>query len=382
MTVLANPGRISSRRKRRTGPVRVCFLIDRLSRAGTETQLLALVRSLDRSRVLPHLCLLDGRDELSRSLEPADCPTLRLELTSLVGLRTLQAIKSVRGFWRKHRIDVLQTYFLDSTYFGVPLGRLSGVRRIVRVRNNLGYWLTGRHRTLGRWVGRLADATLTNSDDGKRAITEAESLSSQKVVVLENGVDLDRFPVTRAPDTGGDIVHVGAVANLRPVKNIDGLVRVAARLRSAMPQLVFEVAGDGEQCAELESLIREHRLERSFRLAGSVADVPRFLARLDVAVLCSHSEGMSNALLEYMASGRAIVATDVGANGQLVRHGIDGLIVPARDEEALAQAITAMLRDADAARAMGASARQRVESQYSREAMVRRFEDFYEQLVA
>jgi len=362
------------------GAVRVCFLIDRLSRAGTETQLLALIRSLDRRRVLPHLVLLDGEDDLSRSLEPNDCPILRLGLSSFLRGAPLSAARSLRRFWRFHRIDILQTYFLDSTYFGVPFARLCGIRSVVRVRNNLGYWLTGRHRSLGRWMGRLADVTLTNSVDGKQALVESERLHPEKIVVLENGVDLERFPPLPPPDTRRAIVRVGVVANLRPVKNIDGLIRAASRLSSRYPTLHFSVAGNGEHRPELERLIHVHDLTERFTLPGSTDDVTGFLAQQDIAVLPSHSEGMSNALLEFMAAGRAIVATDVGANAQLIEHGVSGRIVPARHDDALAEALSWYMEHPAEAIKYGQAARKRVEAAYSRSAMVNRFENFYEQL--
>ncbi|MFL5341016.1 MAG: glycosyltransferase, partial [Gemmataceae bacterium] len=131
-------------------PVRVCFLIDRLSRAGTETQLLALIREFDRRRVQPFLVLLDGEDEASQALEPADCPVLRLGVQSFASGRAVAAASRFVGFLKRHRIDVLQAYFLDSIYFGVPLAKLAGVQHVLRVRNNLGYWLTAKHRLLNR----------------------------------------------------------------------------------------------------------------------------------------------------------------------------------------------------------------------------------------
>jgi L-malate glycosyltransferase len=371
----------TQRLPRRDGPVRACFLIDRLSRAGTETQLLALIRSLDRARVQPHLVLLDGTDDDSRALEPGDCPTIRLGLRSLLRPAAVAAMLHLRQFWRRQRIDVLQTYFLDSTYVGVPLARICGMKKVVRVRNNLGYWLTGRHRRLGRWMGRLADFTLTNSAGGKQSIVEVEGLSPDKIEVLENGVDLERFAEMSPPDTGRGVVRIGMVANLRPVKNVDGLVRAAAALVSTGRTLHFEVAGDGEERPRLEGLIAERGLRGSFHLLGPIADVPAFLARQDIAVLCSHSEGMSNALLEYMAAGRAIVATDVGANGRLIQDQVHGLLVPARDDDALATAIARLLEHPQRAELLGVKARERVGAEHSRTAMVRRFEDFYERLV-
>src|SRR5690349_18442541 len=157
-------------------PVRVCFMIDRLTRAGTETQLLALIRELDRAKVRPSLVLLDGEDDLSRALEPADCPVIRLGVRKLLGAGAARAAGRLRAFWKEHRPDVLQVYFLDSAYFGVPLARLCGVHRVLRVRNNLGYWVTRKHRLLGRLIRPLVDATLTNTDAGRAALVKGEGL--------------------------------------------------------------------------------------------------------------------------------------------------------------------------------------------------------------
>ena len=363
-------------------PVRVCFMIDRLSRAGTETQLLALVRELDRSKVSPTLVLLDGEDDLSRALEPTDCPVLRLGVRKLLSTRAVSAARRLLAFWREHRPDVLQTYFMDAAYFGAPLARLCGIKKVLRVRNNLGYSLTRRHLMLGRLVRPFVNATLTNTDAGKDVLVARDGVRANRVVVLENGVDTVRFKRFMLPDTSKKVVRVGCVANLRPIKNIDGLMRAAKLALARFPQLVFEVAGDGEQRDELERLHAELGLGNRFVLRGSVSDVANFLRGVDVAVLPSHSEGMSNALLEYMAAGRAVIATDVGANAKLLDGGKCGLLVPPNDETALVEAIGALLANPLRAAGYGAAARRRVDAEFSRDAMRKRFEHFYTELVS
>ncbi len=360
-----------------TDPVRVCFMIDRLTRAGTESQLIALIRSLDRRRVQPSLVLLDGMDDLSQALEPGDCPTIRLGVRKLLSFTACRAGSQLRSFWREHRPDILQTYFLDSAYFGAPLARLFGVRKVLHVRNNLGYWRTLKHRLLGRAVRPFVDAMLTNTEAGKHALQQQEGLTEQRVQVLENGVDTSRFNRFLLPDTSKPRVRVGCVANLRPVKNIDGFMRAAKAALERFPKLVFEVAGDGEQRAELQRLHAELGLGDKFLFRGSVTDVAKFLRTVDVAVLPSHSEGMSNALLEYMSAGRAVVATNVGANAKLVEHDRSGLIVPPGDHLALVEAIGRYLGNPLRAAAYGAAARKRVEADFSRDAMRRRFEQYY-----
>ena len=366
----------------RCGPVRVCFLIDQLSRAGTETQLLAQIREFDRNRVEPFLVLLNGEGEPSRSLEPADCSVLRLGVQALCSAKAVRAAAVFARYLRRQRIDVVQAYFLDSIYFGVPVAKLAGVPRVLRVRNNLGYWLTRKHRVLGRLYGTLTDLTLTNSEQGREALIASDRLAPQRVIVMENGVDVERFAGFPPPDTARVPVRIGAVANLRPVKGLDVLVCAAAELVKAHPHVEFEIAGAGEQRAELESLIEKRQLGEQFRLRGAISDVPAFLASLDITVLCSRSEGMSNALLEYMAAGRAIVATRVGANERLIRDGKDGLLVPAESSNALAEALVRLLTEPMLSIRLGASARSRAVEEFGRQVVTQRLEAFYHGLRA
>jgi glycosyltransferase involved in cell wall biosynthesis len=382
-TLVTHPAAQLLPRKREPGPVRVCFLIDELAPAGTETQLLALLRHIDRGRVEPTLCLLRGDSPTSRALEPDDCAVRRLGVGSLRHPGTLALVRRFARFLRRRSIDVVQAYFPDSCYFGLVAAWLAGVPHRVRTRNNLGHWLTPLHRALGRLLNRFATLTVTNCQAARDALLASERPAPESVVVLENGVDLDRFDrIPLLTSGGGEALRVGTVANLRPVKGLDLLVEAAARLASTHPRAVFEVAGEGEQRPALEIQINKSGLDGRFALRGCVADVAGFLAGLRVAVLCSHSEGMSNALLEYMAAGRAVVATAVGAAPHLIEDGVHGLLVPSGDAGALARAIDRLLREPHLAARLGQAARARALERYGRAAMVRRFEDFYVGLVA
>jgi glycosyltransferase involved in cell wall biosynthesis len=357
----------------------VCFVIDELAPAGTESQLLALIRHLDRRRVWPYLCLLRGDKPMSQALEPDDCPILRLRVGSLSHPRTLLRMGRFLRFLRRERIDVVQTYFPDSSYFGIPAAWLARVPHRIRTRNNIGHWLTPLHRRLGRVLNLFTTQTIANCEAARQALLEAEQPRPETVLVLENGVDLERFhdlpPLTDRPATDGS--RVGVVANLRPVKGLDVFVQAAALIHNRHPRAVFTVAGEGELRETLAQQATAAGLEKHFSLPGGVTDVSGFLGSLDVAVLCSHAEGMSNALLEYMAAGRAIVATRVGAASELIEDGVHGLLVPPGDSQKLAEAIGCLMEDRPLAQRVGAAARRRARERYSREAMVRRFEEFY-----
>jgi glycosyltransferase involved in cell wall biosynthesis len=147
------------------------------------------------------------------------------------------------------------------------------------------------------------------------------------------------------------------------------------------PQVTFHIAGEGPLRRTLQELIAELKLTDRIFLPGTVQDVPAFLRELDIAVLCSRSEGMSNAILEYMAAGKAIIATAVGGNVQLLEHERSGLLVPPGDPQRLAEAMRRLLNDRGLSLRLAQAARKRVEERYSRQAMVRRFETFYHDLL-
>lgn len=326
------------------GPIRVCFVIDRLSRAGTETQLLQLIQRLDRTRVEPRLCLLDGRDEVSESLLPKDCPTLRLGVRRLASLHALRQGVEFQRFLKRERIDIVQTYFTDSTRFAAPIAKTAGVGAVFGSRRNVGHAITRFDGMLARLYNHwFIDQIVANCDAARRAVIEQEGARPAQVQVVPNVLDLDRFS-DLAPwraKSAGSLHKVGMVGNLRPVKGADLFIRAVRTVLRQFPGTTFEIAGGGNP-QPYQLLIDEQGLSGNVRLLGEVVDVPGFLGTLDIAVLPSRAEGQSNALLEYMAAGRPIVATNVGGNAELVFSGRNGLLVMP-DESELAAAIVRLL---------------------------------------
>ena len=392
-------------------PIRVCYLIDDLRVGGTETKLLRLIDKLDRSKVEPYFCLLRGENETSRSMEPKSCPVERLGVGSLHHPATLVKLLRFAKTLRKWQIDILQVQFPDSTYFGVLAGAIARVPRIVRTRFNLFCWTTPFERTIGRRIDGLynllfVDAMLADCRANADAALATERPAPRAIAVIENGFDPAQFAPPRGtgfqpvnqrrpgfqpvancqtgwetcPTTNG-YARVGAVANLRPLKRIDVLVEAAAILAQDRPHVSFEVAGDGPARPELERRIGELGLRDKFHLPGVVRDIPGFLAPLDIAVLCSESEGGSNALAEYMMAGRAIVATAVPGNVEMIDDGVHGLLVPPNDPPSLARAIRRLLCNPQLAARLGGAARRRAMEKFGLDTMIERYHRFYANLL-
>lgn len=365
-------------------PIRVCYMIDRLANAGTELQLLSLIRHFDRQIVEPHLVLLDGLDPVSRALEPTDCPVTRLGIRRLRNPKTIRQAYKLATYLHKNRINIFQPHFRDSTYLGVPVARLSDVERVVLTRRDNGYWQTGLDRPLGWLMSQLADVVLANSAEAARIVGDDYHMDPRRISVIPNGIDLDRFldlplPTKRVRSSE---MTVGIVANLRPVKAPEVFVNAAAMIATRYKNVSFCLAGDGEMRPGLERLASDLGIAGRLSFLGKVTQVREFLGQLDVAVLCSHSEGLSNALLEYMASGRPIVATRVGGNSSLIEDRVSGILVPPRDPVCLAGAIEELLIDRSLAQRLGKAARQSAKQYYDIKSRADEHAKFYYQLLS
>ena len=175
---------------------------------------------------------------------------------------------------------------------------------------------------------------------------------------------------------------VGIVTRMRVRKGVEEFLRAMATVRERIPSAAAVVVGEVDLDPSLTALVRELGLEGHLHLLGRRTDVPEVMSAMDLFVLSSHDEGMSNAILEAMAMEKPVVATDVGGTGEVVQSGRTGLLVPPKDPAALAQAITQLLAaPRDTAAAMGTQGRAVVVERFSARAMVRQMEDLYDHLL-
>jgi glycosyltransferase involved in cell wall biosynthesis len=208
-----------------------------------------------------------------------------------------------------------------------------------------------------------------------------------KVTTIQNGVDLDRFSrasrseARAALGVPDDTLVVGTVGRLDPVKDQSGLIRAFAGALPFHPGALLMIAGDGPCRAELAGVVRSLGLEQRVRLLGERKDVPNVLAGLDVFVLPSIAEGMSNTVLEAMASGLPVIATQVGGNPEMVEDGVSGLLVPARDPGALTAALRSYLSDPHLRSLHGKASRERVFRDFSLARMNGAYDHLYRHLL-
>lgn len=341
-------------------------MIDDLHRAGTETQLLLLLSSLDRTKVKPYLCLLNGDSLKSRSLEPQDIDVLRLKVKKISSYTALRGSMVLLNFLRKNDIEFLQLYFPDSTTFAAPVGKLARCQ-VLGAKRNIGHWMQKRDFFRARVFNYLfIDAIVANCRAAKEAVVKQEGVAAATVFIVPNGIDLHLFEQIRSwqdLQSEGPVL-IGAVGNLRTVKGTDLFLKAAYVLHEQYNNVQFVVAGGGDT-TRFQAIIDDLCMGAYVSLLGSVEDIPALLGGLDIAVIPSRAEGMSGALLEYMAAGRPIVATRVGGNPELITHEHNGILVEPEDALALAAGVGRFIRDTKFAMTCAARAQHDASGKFS-----------------
>jgi glycosyltransferase involved in cell wall biosynthesis len=198
---------------------------------------------------------------------------------------------------------------------------------------------------------------------------------SRKIVVVRNGIDVDAFPLASRRPTPRRVV---VVANLRPEKGHDVLIRAAPYVLDRFPDASFDIVGGGPLSGELRAMASQAGVARSFTFAGHRDDVAARLAAADLFVLPSRSESSPNGVLEAMASGLPVVASAVGGVGEMIADRRTGLLAPADDPLALADCICRIMASPALAAALGDAARADVVSRYSFDAMIAAFDTLYQ----
>ena len=377
------PSPIPGRRK-------VFYLLDSLNVGGTETQAVELARRLDPAHYDVTLGCLLAKGPLLEKLQGTAVQVEEFHpkggIDSAGGVYQLLRLTT---FLRRGRFDVVHTHDLWSNLMGVPAARMAGIPAIISSRRDLGHldWYESGRRVWLRRIQNLSNVVLANANPIRDSLIKDDGFAPEKVRVIHNGVDVERFSSGSEnreqmfPGTSEQKLIV-LVGNMHTdIKGHPWLIAAAHQVVSEFPSVRFVLAGDGAQRPEFERRVAELGLKESFSFMGRRGDVPQILRNCDIAVLPSKAEGLPNAVLEYMCAGLPTVATAVGGNAEIVRDGVTGLLVPAQDSQALAEALMRLLKDPELAKRLGSVGRQYVIDHFSFERLVREVDSMYTELL-
>lgn len=369
---------------------RVFYLLDSLNIGGTESQAVELARRITAAGYDVTLGCLRAHGPLLERLQGT--AVVVREFHPKGGIDTpagLYQLLRLSWFLRREKFDIVHTHDLWSNLLGVPAARLAGVKAIISSRRDLahGDWYEGKRRVWLRRIQTLSGAVLANATPIRDALISEDGFAAEKVRVIHNGVDIERFQCSR--DRGArlfpgvdDAKLIVLVGNMHSdVKGHPWLIAAAPAVIREFQSVRFVLVGDGELRRSFEQQVAELGLERNFLFMGRRTDIPEILACCDVAVLPSRAEGLPNAVLEYMAAGLPTIASRVGGNAELVEDGVTGLLVPPEDSAALAEELLKLLRDPRWARQLGAQGHEFTKRHFSFERLVSEVDALYSELL-
>jgi sugar transferase (PEP-CTERM/EpsH1 system associated) len=371
----------------------IAHVVHRFDIGGLENGVVNLLNRLPRERFRHAVISLTDVTQFGKRVLRDDIEFIELRKGPGHGLKLFPKLVSV---FRRLRPAIVHTRNLAALEACVPAW-LAGVP--IRIHGEHGRDigdLDGSNRTYRR-VRRVYRPFVTHyvalSRDLERYLHGAIGVPADRVTAIVNGVDTAAFapsPERSRPDglpfVGADLWICGTVGRLQPVKNQVALARAFVRALERAPamrrRLRLAVVGEGPMRNEIADVLRAANALDLAWLPGARDDIASILRSFDAFVLPSLAEGISNTILEAMASGLPVVATDVGGNGELIEAGRTGVLVPPGDDEALARALLAYASDPERARSAGLAGRARAERLYGLDTMVARYAALYERLMA
>jgi glycosyltransferase involved in cell wall biosynthesis len=370
--------------------VGVCFIVNNFNVGGLEKVVIDLVNHLDRNRFDVSVVCVDGHGTLFDRLRLDEGACLVLDkshsMHTPVGTFDPKTLWRMRSFFARRDVSVIHAHNVGPLVFGGLASRL-GLRRptVVYSEHNQIYSAGRSGRRKFIFYVRLADHVVAVSHDLRRTLV-SKVHPTVPVRVIHNGIDGTQFSMTSGEEVrrelgiGEEDILIGSGVVLSKQKGMPYLLRAAKGVIAREPRARFVVAGDGPLRKDLERSAAHLGLGDRFRFLGYRSDMPRVISAFDIYVLPSLWEGLPLALLEAMAMGKPIVATEVGGNPEVVQDGVNGFIVPRRDAASLQDALIRICRDDLFRRRAQRVNRSRFESDFSLTAMVNAHERLYEEV--
>jgi glycosyltransferase involved in cell wall biosynthesis len=368
-----------------TAPARILVFQNRFLIGGQERQTVLNVRTMDRSRFVPVVACLHREGEQLEDLAQAGVRPVLFDVgRRMLRPRTALEVARLARLIRAERIVLVHAQDIYTNALGLLAARAARVP-VIATRVDLGHHVVGYRRPLTRLACRAADRVLVNALC-VRDLVIREGVEPDRVVVVRNGVDLEALDreareAPASPPPPGD--WITCVANMHhPVKGQTDLLVAFREALRAHPGVRLLLVGDGVRRPLLEKLARELGVAERVHFLGFRRDVPALLARAVLSVSASHAEGLSNAILEAMASRLPVVATAVGGTPELVRDGVTGLLAPPGSPGALSRRMIEALADPARARRMGERGRRLVEREFDLAQMRLGYDALYDELAA
>jgi glycosyltransferase involved in cell wall biosynthesis len=371
--------------------IRVTYLIDRLRYfAGTEKHLYQTVSLIDKNEFSVNIITFECFDEIRKSFSNAGVTIDVFDIDKLMTIKTFSNIYKLANLIKQYRPDIVQTFHFTSDTIGVIAAKLAGVPVIISSRRDMGDLKTRRQILMNKLINPHIDKFISVCERVKEGINEAENIPLNKIHTIYNGVEVSRYEygenaTMKARDSIGierNRFIVGIACLFRPEKDVELFFKAVSKIHEYIEKLTVLAVGTGPNIDKLKDYCRRNGLSDRVIFTGYVNDVRPYVMSMDVVCLTPvKNEGLSNAILEEMAMGKPVIATDVGGNAELIVHGENGYIISPGDADDLAEKIMHLYRDQALRRSMGLASRKRVEQLFTIDIVLENIQNHYRDIL-
>lgn len=366
-------------------PIHIMHVVTSFDKGGLENGVVNLINRLDCERFRHSLCCIQRSGNFIGHVQRRDVKVFELNKTP--GLDWHLPGKLFQLF-QANPVDVVHTRNWGTIDAILP-AKMAGVPIVIHGEHGRDMTDPDGRRIIRRWTRRLigwfVDQFVAVSQDLSSWLVKSVGIPEGKVVAIPNGVDVKRFSFRKrgAERHQQDaVITIGTVGRFDPVKDQELLIRAFADLVHGGQSVHLLLVGYGPCQHNLEALVEKLQLNTHVHFAGQQSDIPTWLSRMDVFVLPSLREGLSNTILEAMASGLPVIATRVGGNPELVIDGVTGFLIPTGDVNALRKALAIYVGDPALLSKHGLAGRDVVETEFNLDRMVSDYDQLYTKLLA
>jgi len=363
----------------------VMLMIRELNLGGSERQMTEVARSLDRSRFEPHVGCFRAGGIRGDELRAAGVPVAEFPVHSYKSWSAITGARSIIRYIREHDIRLVHTFDYPLNVFGMPIAHFFTRAAAVSSQRAHRELTPGLYGHLQRATDRYVNGIVVNCEFLKRHLVSDYGVPDSRIHLCYNGIDLATFqpggPSMRSAAFARDSLVIGVVCALRPEKGLLTLIEAFAQVRHLQPGLKLAMIGSGPMLERMQSRARELAILEDCVWQPGTAKVAEWLRSIDIFVLPSLSEALSNSLMEAMACGCCCIASDVGGNPELIADGVRGLLFEKGNAVSLASALERVILNPGLRSALSRSACQFLHEHFSIQASADRMGEIYLQIL-
>ena len=363
-------------------PTPVLLMVRELNLGGSERQMAEIAKALDRSRFDPRVGCFRPAGLRGEELRAAGVPIVQFPVASLA---SIQGALQIAAYVREQGIGLVHAFDTPANLYGVPSARMAGSARVLSSQRADRGLMPPLYRHGLRVTDRLVDGIVVNCEFVRRHLREDERVPAGLIHLCYNGIDTNTFRPVRGPRPEAlrdASLVIGVVCVLRPEKGLDTLLDAFAAVRDAQPGMKLVLVGSGPCLQDLQERARALGIMPQCVFEPATPRVAEWLAGIDIFVLPSLSEALSNSLMEAMACGCTVVASRVGGNPELVTQGETGMLFRPRDAAELAQTLRLLIREPALRNESGCNAARLIAGRFSLGASARSMGEIYEALLS